>query len=517
MTFDEPVFKETFREKHGFSLAAGAIFACFLGLLYVWVPSAAEKDSFRSYKVNPPPLGHWIATAPEMQAVFKEFSEIQRRVDKTRPGEYTPQAHLADVSRITDLTKSLLPIDGGYMVYKGMIPARDPVHDQAASMEAAAAYRAVQGQMFFVNNEISNAFGRYSTDEQKQQFRDLAEAANMFQRESKPVVETHWFPGPLFRWILKTHLQSMIVVFFFFLIRAEIIGQRRRILIYDAPKTAFWMLFWFVGIWKYPSDEAVVLVRLVQKRLAMAMSVFFTLAVPSFAAAQSGKADSKKKDEAHTLVLPKNSFGLGIEGVNKYHGGLIGEMSSQEPAPRVLGRYTRSTAKGNFYVDSWNSFGRAFNNEADLGVGFERHGLDVSYTHYALRGGDAEQLYVGKSGSMKMGKRTVPLSVSVFSFFRSRPSSPPGGILVRTGTGFSHQVRGLGLNLQLRHRVAASVDNNPFGLGKGWSALGFYTLEVGYKRLYAAWNTSVPIAGQDNTTRGFRQNFAGGYRQNFAW
>ncbi len=69
----------------------------------------------------------------------------------------------------------------------------------------------------------------------------------------------------------------------------------------------------------------------------------------------------------------------------------------------------------------------------------------------------------------------------------------------------------------IRHQVALSVDDNGLGQGEGWSLLGFYTAEVGYKNAFLKWNASSPVLGLGNTSRGFVQSFSAGYRHSFAW
>jgi hypothetical protein len=335
----------------------------------------------------------------------------------------------------------------------------------------------------------------------------------------------NWDFVPLFQFFGAMYLWTLLVAVMMYWSMAMAKGISPGQFLFLMDRTLLAIALWPVMFWRVQKLEVKQVARMAMRRLALAVSFFFTAAVPNFALAQSGKPDNqKKRDSEHTLVLetksveapekPKNSFALAFEGVDKYHGMAVGEIFAPKPAPRTLGRYTRTTSYGNVYVDSWNSMGRGFNNESDLGLGFEKSGLDVSYTHFFIRGGDIGQLSLAKSGSVKIRGKKVPLNSNLLRYFRLRETSPPTGTVFKLASAINQRV---GPKLALQHRFALGVDNNPFGLGKGLSAIGFYTAELGFKSAYATWNATVPVAGTQNTSRGFRQSISVGYRHGFAW
>ncbi len=499
--------REWYRE-HEVGLAMLAVMTCLVALAYVWWPSEAQADAFRTITINKPPLGHWIQSEVELNAVQAEAREIVRRAEAMPRGSYTAEVHHKDQKRLLYLNKSLFPVEGGRIIDGRLVtPVEPSISIPATTGREVNVIRSLELELQRDMNSIVDVFVRESPIAEREKAAALNKAAHLSEISMMQKVESDYHAWPFLAWMLHTHLTSMGVVFLLFLLRAQFIEQKRRILLLDPLKTAFWMLFWPVGVWVYPTDDPIQVVRLVRHRLAMATSFLFTVAVPNFALAQSGHSGEKKDKQDHTLVLT-------FEGVDRYHGMAVGEIFIPEPAPRVMGRYTYITPKGSFYLDSWNSVGRGFNNEADFGGGWARSGWDISYTHFFIRGGDIEQVAVAKSGGIKVGKAKIPLGARLIGYFGTKASSPPGGVVSKFSSALSHR---LGLGVGLTHKVALGIDNNPFGLGNGWSAIGFYTIEAGWKKAYLAWNASAPIRGQDNTTRGFRQSLSGGYRHAWAW
>jgi len=179
-----------------------------------------------------------------------------------------------------------------------------------------------------------------------------------------------------------------------------------------------------------------------------------------------------------------------------------------------MATYARKTPLGEFRFGNWNSFGSNANRETDLEVGWAAKGFEVQLSRYFLyQLGDLVQLAVTKSGTIGIGKRKLPLGATFIYYSGVDGSSPQGGSVVQLSTGFEHSVG----RLQFRHRVSATADNNPFGMGEGISSIGIYTVEAGYKCFFGAWHSSVPVAGRDNTSRVFRQSVSAGCRYSFAW
>jgi hypothetical protein len=234
----------------------------------------------------------------------------------------------------------------------------------------------------------------------------------------------------------------------------------------------------------------------------------------------TGTASSASAQDEHKVTAPysqvgkpapapRNAFSFTAEAVNRYHGQQVGEIFAPDPAPRILARYTRATEVGKFYFDGWSSFGSGFNLELDAALGYQGDGWDLSATHFFIRGGDIFQFAVAKSFKV----REASLDAALFHYLGTRPSSPPGGTVFKIGSGFSHPAGPVAVS----HRFSLGVDDNPFGLGEGISAIAFYNVEAAWKRLYAGWNASVPLFGRDNTTRGFRESFSFGYRHAIVW
>lgn len=228
---------------------------------------------------------------------------------------------------------------------------------------------------------------------------------------------------------------------------------------------------------------------------------------------------SPREQEVRAVRTPekRNSLSLTLEGVNRYHGSMVGEIFEPAPAPRAILSLSHRTPYGTWMLNSWNSAGSGFNAESDLGAAFRAGNVTLSYTHFAIRGGDLTQLGISLSSGVSVGARVVPLAVDLRYYFGQRPNSPPGGTVLKVSSGGGHRLPGLVKDFQLRHRLALGIDSNPFRLGTGVSAIGFYSVELGYKKAYVSWSLSQPVAGRDNTTRGFRQSIAGGYRYNLAW
>lgn len=219
--------------------------------------------------------------------------------------------------------------------------------------------------------------------------------------------------------------------------------------------------------------------------------------------------------------VPKNAVMIELQAVDKYHGGVVGEIFATDPAPRLIVAYTRSTGIGDFTVASWNSVGRKYNQEGDLGLTWSRNGYTAGFTRFFVRGGDIDQTSFGKSGSVTLKGRTLNLGADVKIYTKARASSPPGGIVGKLSVGYSKPFPGFE-RLQVRHRFEAGADNNPFGLGRGVSGLAFYNLETAYTlndaaEIYASWLASDAVWGRGNTTRRFRNSFAVGYRWGRKW
>lgn len=217
----------------------------------------------------------------------------------------------------------------------------------------------------------------------------------------------------------------------------------------------------------------------------------------------------------------KNSITIEVQAVDKYHGGVVGEIFASDPAPRLIVNYTRITSLGDFTISSWSSEGRKFNRESDLGLTWCKFGWCGGFTRFFVRGGDIDQTSFGKSGSIKLGERTLALGADVKIYTKARASSPPGGVVGKFSVGYAKPWAGFE-RLTFRHRFEVGVDNNPFGLGHGVSGLTFYNIEAAYKlndasELYASWLASDAVWGRENTTRRFRNSFALGYRWGRKW
>lgn len=217
----------------------------------------------------------------------------------------------------------------------------------------------------------------------------------------------------------------------------------------------------------------------------------------------------------------KNSITIEVQAVNKYHGGVVGEIFASDPAPRLIMAYTRTTKLGDFTLASWDSAGRKYNQEGDLGLTWSKWGWNAGFTRFFVRGGDIDQTSFGKSGSINVGERKISLGADVKIYTKPRASSPPGGVVGKFSVGYEKPWTGYE-RLTFRHRFEVGVDNNPFGLGEGISGLAFYNIEAAYKlndaaEIYASWLASDAVWGRENTTRRFRNSFAVGYRWGRKW
>lgn len=224
---------------------------------------------------------------------------------------------------------------------------------------------------------------------------------------------------------------------------------------------------------------------------------------------------------ATQISAPKNSITIEFQAVDKYHGGVVGEIFASDPAPRLIAAYTRTTGIGDLTVSSWNSTGRKFNLEGDLGLAWSKWGWNAGFTRFFVRGGDIDQTSFGKSGSVNLKGRTLTLGADLKIYTKARASSPPGGVVGKFSIGYAKPFPGFE-RLQVRHRFEIGADNNPFGLGRGVSGLAFYNIETAYKlndaaEMYASWLASDAVWGRGNTTRRFRNSFAIGYRWGRKW
>ncbi|MBX4204803.1 MAG: hypothetical protein KW788_01280 [Candidatus Doudnabacteria bacterium] len=520
-------------KKKVYSVTAYVLYAAMFALL---IPSRAIMDKT-----------HWLARDSRiMSSIAPSYADSQVDIimgEAKKLGSsggpmgpsfpYTAQKHLEHMRQLTLLEKSVAmdwePVNKGqYLDKPGIGGPPTPRNDSKAAL------RKIQNAKV----ELTRYFeeGSYwNSPSLKQEYEKLAAAdPQLREYESFEPQVWHWDFAPLALFLGQMYLWTMLgaaMMFWAGILALEIdpsqlrgFGPRAMF----ALQAIFAVACWPVMFWRFPSPKGFKeLARLFMRQVAMAVSFFFTVAVPNMALAQSGKADNqKKRDSEHTLIVnqsvsdapekPKNSFALSFEGVNKYHGMAVGEIFAPKPAPRVLARYTRLTSAGDFYVDSWNSFGLGFNMESDLGVGWARSGWNFSLTKFFIRGGDVIQFGGSKSGSVKLGKRKLPLGATLLHYFRTNGSSPPVGTILKLATGFNHSA-GLGKDLRLAHRFALGTDNNPFGLGHGITMVGFYTAEAGYKGAYLGWSASVPVVGQSNTSRGFRQSVSVGYRHAFGW
>ncbi|MBL8031546.1 MAG: hypothetical protein JNK33_04470, partial [Candidatus Doudnabacteria bacterium] len=217
----------------------------------------------------------------------------------------------------------------------------------------------------------------------------------------------------------------------------------------------------------------------------------------------------------------KNAITVEVQAVNKYHGGVVGEIFANDPAPRLIVAYTRTTKLGDFTLASWDSAGRKNNQEGDLGFTWSKWGWNAGFTRFFVRGGDIDQTSFGKTGSINIGERKIMLGVDVKIYTKARQSSPPGGVVGKFIIGYEKPWSGHE-RLTFRHRFEIGADNNPFGLGKGVSGLAFYNIEAAYKlnnaaEMYASWLASDAVWARENTTRRFRNSFALGYRWGRKW
>lgn len=515
-------------EENSNAVAVTVTAFCILALIFVWVPSKAEKDGFRTRIANTPPLGHWISTISELEAVRVEVRAIEVRANSLSPGEYTPEVYVNDLNRLLMIEKSLLETGGMLFASAEGVSAQGGLEEVKVPFEVGMRNTWLRLEVTRVFTHVANKFQAIASNQDIEKVRLLSEEAGYRKLSAMQMVESDYHAGLFFAWMLKTHIESMVVVFFFFLLRAHFIGQRRRMLVYDLSQTVLWMWFWPVGIFRYPTADPVEFALVVRHRLAMAMSLFFTIASPGFAHAQSGKANGdKKEDTGHTLIVdsanerpvsdnssPMNQFSMGFEVVSKYHGMDLSVVLQDEPAPRVSTRYSRTTSLGDLTLGLWNSIGHGSNKEIDVDVGYSKSGWNLSLARYFVGGGDILQLSGSKGGILRLGKARIPLSATVNYYLGAEATSPPGGIGAKLSSGWTHK---LARGFQLSHRAAVGVDNNPFSLGNGLTAIASYASEAGFKNAYLSWNASAPIRGQDNTTRGFHHSVSGGYRYAIAW
>jgi hypothetical protein len=220
-------------------------------------------------------------------------------------------------------------------------------------------------------------------------------------------------------------------------------------------------------------------------------------------------------------VEPKNSFSMILEGVNRYHGGVVGEIFEKTAAPRIITRYTRMTEAGSFYGEFWGSEGKRFNREGDITLGYAVSGFDFSFARFMVRGGDINQLAVTKTGTVTVKGKVVGVGATLYHYWKASKTSPPGGNVLKISASFAHSIPGVNERVQIRHNFAVGVDDNPFGLGDGITAVGHYGTEAAVKlkasEAYFGWRMSNAIAGRDNTGRRFRQSISFGWRKNWNW
>jgi hypothetical protein len=530
------------QEEAGWVMKILAVALCLIGLVYVWAPNNAELDSIRTNIVHAPPVGHWIYTEAELTEVHKKVTALQKRLRVQRDARdgYTGRQHFQDHEWLVKTEKSLLPYSGEvtmdsrgatYGVSRGGIRGMR-FQTSPSALEGYVVTPRAASLLHHLRVALSETSTRDAFDAFYQQknythevevFRGLMKESGLEGLAVRPIEEmdVHW--GAFGSWFLITHIQSMFIVLVLFAIRAHLLGQSPWILFHfgHIEKTVFWMMFWPVGICVHPKNEVMQLIRIMRQRVAIAFSFLLTVAVPGIAKAQAragdGKASAEHAQVAEAPKQPRNSVALAFEGVNRYVGPFVVETFAEGAAPRVMATYARQTDAGTFHLDSWNSVGTGFHNEADLGAGFSRKGWDVSITHFFVRGGDIVQAALSKAGSVPLGSKKLSLGATLYHFRGIGKTSPPGGTVGRFTAGFSHSVRGLGNKLSITHNVALGVDDNPFGLGDGVTATAAYGVEVGYKGAYVGWFGGSAVAGRDNTARGFRQNFSAGFRHQFAW
>jgi hypothetical protein len=473
----------------------------------------AGNDPRLSYRMGPSIADAQVAkiVSDAKQAAFIGVPQVGY--------SYTPKQHLEHTRQLMILEKEL---DWDYHT------CIDTTGYCTRQLEET---KVVQARITSAREELDRIFEN-GVDQNKQFYNYYAKTWKVEYEEAKAADSvlrqydgyqtqvSNWDFGPLLWYHFQMYLWTLVLAFMMYwsMALAKNIPLGQFLLLID--QTALLFLVWPVMFWKIERLNPKAIARMAMRRLAVMVSFFFTLA-PGAAFAQGKKAE-KKASTDYALVAevedtpaaasdpPVNSFGVSVEAVNKYQGLAVGEIFADEPAPRIAGRYARTIPKGSIFASSWNSLGHGYNNESDLGVGLQSSGFGVSFTHMFVRGGDVDSISVGKSG--KVG-RLVPLGINLFHFFGTSKTSPPGGTVLKVSTSAGHHVG----PVQVQHRFAASADNNPFGLGKGVSGIGFYTIEASIKRWYAAWNASVPILGRENTTRGFRQSVAVGYRQSFVW
>lgn len=493
------------RRKQNSSFLAGLIAVCLAALVFVWFPSGEELASIRTNVINPPPLGRFIYQEPELRSVLAELGSLRAQISEIKKSgkRYSAQDHAKHHRRLLQVEKSLLPI--ALMTISSNDKSGDKVR---VTHEAAMLISHVRVEIATVAHlELYAAFrGQEHYFEEAARFKSLAQEMGITSLSNTPVedMQIHW--RPLWLWIVSNQIQSMIVAFALYAIRVCQLGHSPWILVLQAEKTAFWMMFWVIGLFRYPNSDPVQLVRVIRHRVAVAASFLLTFAFPGFAKAQN--RDEEKPKQTSSSQRMTNSVFVGFEIVDKYHGMIVGEIFEPSPAARVMARYSKATRFGEFYVDTWNSFGSGYNRETDVGIGFRIYGVDVSYTHFAVLGGDIGLLAASKT----IRKSRLPLAASVYWFRSVSNTSPPGGVAVKLSTSFKHD---LGFSkVSVSHSLTLGTDNNPFNLGQGKAIGVFYNAEAGYKGIYAGINLSA-VGG--NTTRGVRQSLTAGIRHSFTW
>lgn len=478
------------------------VLLCIGAIARGWFPNEAERASFSTTILNTPPIGHWLYTEKDLIATRDEILAIENRIAKLPAGGYTPTQYLADLDRVSALEFSMLPDEYSY-VGRGAI-RREPRRVRDLSIEGKKIRTWLPILFSGASNEIMRVFNEKSTRAQQREVQKMADARPMQNFRLSPE-ETDWHYGVLFKWMAAAHIQSMLWVLLLFVVRTEIVGQKKRLLLYEWPKTIFYMFFWPVGIFLYPTNDVRAVAKAVRRWVIWAFRLLMSTSIPQMVLAQTQSGGNAKR----------NTLNIGVEFVDKYHGLAVGEIFQDDPGARFSASYSRTTDLGTIHVDSWNSVGPKYNSEAYLGFGVSRSGFDVSFTHLFAQGGDVESVSLSKSWAAHYHGNQIPLRADLMRFYGTGSTSPPGGAVLKVGTGFSHKLTPMLKNLGISHSFAIGVDNNPFGLGKGLSSVGFYGISARYKGAYAGWNASDAIAGRSNTTRGFRQSLAAGYNQQF--
>jgi hypothetical protein len=352
------------------------LLVCLIAMVAVWWPSQTERNEFRDVIVHEPALGHWIYTEAELLSVHEELNKMlaQAEASEKNTAPYTAEQHFQNMQRITLIEKSLLPVE-----HRMVVMGRGPVDTYWASPdsqfrisnEASRLLTGLHIRTKWTTTQLSAAFHQQGR-EQIEKYGGLADDAEIFKTSLQPVVETDYHARPFASWIFWTYLQSIVVALGFFGIRVQIVGVSPwQILL--KPE---WLFFWPIGIWVYPTNDPYRAAKIVAQRLAWAMGLFLSAAVPNNAMAQNKKADEKKKrDDGHSLLLvPSNT--TSFEGPPDQMG-LYGQDQGPKGTFELFVAVTPST--GSSYV------------EAGAGSYIQRKKFKTLWTLYAGQSSDGYQ------------------------------------------------------------------------------------------------------------------------------